>query len=222
VELLASLAFGILHGLEPDHLAAMSALAIRGAGASRRALVGLQFGLGHVAVLLVAGGAALGLQIAMPAGLERGAEIASGAILVALGIWVLASRHPRLYVHEHEHAHGDAKVHAHPHVHREGKEHDHGHLGLVLGGLFAVGGLRSVLLVGLPAVNAGSTERALLAVALFGVGIFASMTAAGLVLARAARYVCARGERPFRWGTIGVGILSVGVGTAWAVRSLPV
>lgn len=49
------LILGIRHAFDPDHLAAVSTIVTEGGGLKRAARVGLFWGLGHTATLLVAG-----------------------------------------------------------------------------------------------------------------------------------------------------------------------
>lgn len=218
MEILAAFAMGLAHGVEPDHLLVLSTLVARGAGAAQRALVGLRFGLGHVLVIAVAGGLALGLKIAIPPGFETGAEIAAGGALVLLGLVCLRGPWRALYVHAHPHRHGEV-THAHLHVHHTGEEHGHAHLTIALGGLFALGGLRSALLVGLPALGAGTPWRSAAAVLAFGAGIFASMSVAGLVLSRAMDLATRRAERIARWSPRVAAACAVALGLFWVLRS---
>lgn len=218
MEVAVTFVFGLLHGLEPDHLVAISAIAARGTGARLR--VGLEFGLGHVLVLGIGAALAVGMRVAIPPELEQGAEIASGATLVALGAWCLVARASTLVAHSHPHRHEGGGVHEHLHLHRLGAEHDHAHVGLVLGGLFAVGAVRSVVLVALPALHAGSTASAVAAVALFGLGIVLSMTGAGWLLDRLHGAVARRGSNPVAWARRATGLVALGVGVVWIVRSL--
>ena len=87
--LVLGLAQGVRHSLEPDHLAAVSALIGELRSVKRSAWLGALWGLGHsvsiaaVAVAVVAFGATL-----QPAA-ERLFTIAVGALLVALGVRAL-------------------------------------------------------------------------------------------------------------------------------------
>ena len=217
--LAAAFALGLAHGLEPDHLATVSVLVLRGAGARESALAGLRFGAAHVGVLLVAGAFAMLFNVVMTEEAAQAAEIVSGAVLFLLGLTCLFAPARADFIHAHVHVHGGSR-HVHLHVHRDGEHHGHSHLSFALGGLFAVGGARSVLLVGLPAMNAGSVEGAALAVGLFGLGIFLSMTLSGLVLARVARFLKGRGAPAFGWTRSVTGLLAASIGGIWLVRSL--
>ena len=128
--LLAALVLGARHATEPDHLTAVSTLALAGDEARRRPWrLGLAWGLGHGVTLV-----ALGLPVALagawlPDWLHRGAETLVGVLIVVLAVRLLV-RWRRGYFHVHAHRHGDS-WHVHPHFHetapREAHPPEHGH-----------------------------------------------------------------------------------------------
>jgi ABC-type nickel/cobalt efflux system permease component RcnA len=125
IALLVAVLLGLRHATDPDHLTAVSTLILTSArGGSRRAAVlGVAWGLGHAITLT-----ALGLPVvlwgdALPAAVERAAEVAVGVLIVVLAVRLLL-RWRRGYFHVHPHRHGDV-VHAHPHAHRHGLPHQH-------------------------------------------------------------------------------------------------
>lgn len=230
--LLALFAAGVLHGLGPDHLAAIAALVGRGAEArpSRRQLagVGLRFGLGHVATLMLLAGAAWALGRNLPEHWQRGLEQAGGIVLVFLGGWVLAELFRcGVSVHSHAHTHRHGVIeheHEHPHLHfgsREHGAHAHPHLAWLVGGLTGFSGARS-LLAALPVVVAGSPDSGSAGTALaralaFGAGIVVSMAAAGwLASAVATRW--ARTPAYARLIVGATGVLSAAIGFYWLAR----
>lgn len=215
MELLLALGLGLLHGVEPDHLAVVSLLTVRGGGLRESAQVGLRFALGHVVVLLVAAGLAVGLQITLTPEAQTVAEMVSGVVLALLGLWFLLAPPSGVEIHAHTHRHDGHPPHTHLHVHRDGEHHDHRHLSWALGGLFAVGGARTALLVAIPALSAGSPMLAMVAVALFGVGIIVSMSVAGYLMARFSRLL--RG-RQMGWISRGMGAVAMIIGVVWAIR----
>lgn len=79
------LLLGLRHAFEPDHLAAVSTLAVRQGGWRDAARLGAAWGAGHslsvgAAVLLL-----VLLDLRLPEALHRGAELLVAALLVALG-----------------------------------------------------------------------------------------------------------------------------------------
>ncbi len=174
---LAVLALGALHGLGPDHAAAVAALSLR-AGRMREALaIALRFALGHGAVFALSSVAARAVLAALPSGFERACEVLGGIALAVLGgVTLLGS----LGVHTH----GDAGLHRHAPAeptHRHGR----GALDAGLGAVFALSSARTLALSG-PWTGAGAGRSLLLALG-FAAGVLASMSAVALLLASASR-----------------------------------
>ena len=187
------LALGFLHGLGADHLMAIAALTLAtplGPVRYGRAFwLAVRFAVGH-ALLLGAGAAAVlffGWQI--PVRLEQTGEFVGGCLLILLGLaggWLAFTG--RVYAHAHAHEHGEhALFHSHWHLH-VGRQHSHRpavHTALpgVMGAVFAVSGLRALML-SLPLWNAEHRIGMLLfLVTLFALGILTSMSLFGIVLA---------------------------------------
>jgi nickel/cobalt transporter (NicO) family protein len=210
---LASLLLGALHALGPDHCVAVAALAARDARPRRIVGLAVRFGLGHLLVL-GAGFAALRLAAAAwPGWLDRLGEAAAAAALVAIGLSLLGEGlFARLGIHAHGHVHGGVE-HIHPHSHRSGGAHAHGHAsGLATGMLFAVGGLRA-LLVGLPAATAPGAW-ALAALGAFGLGVCGTMALYGLALSTvlprlAERRFARAGARLLGAAAVAVGVFQI-------------
>jgi ABC-type nickel/cobalt efflux system permease component RcnA len=223
VVLLALFAAGVLHGLGPDHLAAIAALVGRGAesgGGRRRELawLGLRFGMGHVTTLVLLAVVLWTLGRSLSDRWQAGLEQMGGAVLIFLGGWMLASvvrRKVIAHTHPHRHTHSTAD-HEHVHVHLSGRPHDahsHPHLATLVGGLLGFSGARA-LLVALPLVMAGSAGAVLTRVLAFGAGIVVSMTLAGWV-AGAAFAGVARRPAYVRLVVGATGVLSAALGLYW-------
>ena len=178
---------GVLHGIGPDHLAAITAF---GAAAGRdfRKVVffAIRFAMGHALVLGAAGIFAKFGSMMLPQRWEDGFDIATGALLGLTGLIVLAGLLTgRIKIHTHHHHH-DHSVHHHFHLHLfnarnhepEQHPHLHGSTALGLGALFAMGGARSLLLVA-PIALAHTIAESLLRVAVFCTGIIFSMVVYG-------------------------------------------
>lgn len=195
---LSVVALGFLHGLGADHLMAIATLS---AGASRDEphfvrtfAVALRFALGHALLLVFGTTLVLVLGWNIPVVIEQAGETLGGLVLIALGVTTLwAAWTRRVYVHRHQHVHEPGHVrHSHWHVHL-GREHRHvpdaGHPALpgLLGGVFAVSGLRALTLLA-PFESVGGSVLGLLGlVALFALGILISMSMFGILLARIMR-----------------------------------
>lgn len=222
--LLALFGAGVLHGLGPDHLAAIAALASRDTGrpVERRelALLGLRFGIGHVSTLILLAVTVWALGRSLPDGWQRGLEQLGGAVLIFLGGWILAEvwrRRILVHSHPHEHEHtGENEPHEHLHIHLHGRphgEHRHLHLATLLGGLMGFSGARA-LLIALPLMVAGSVASVTLRVLAFGAGIVLSMTLAGW-LAQSAFARVARRPGYARLVVALTGVLSTALGVYW-------
>ena len=183
--LLIALLVGLRHATDPDHLTAVSTLALgeeRG-GARRASALGLAWGLGHATTLVVIGLPVVLVDLALPDGVQRGLEAAVGVVIVALALRLLV-RWRRGYLHVHAHTH-DGMTHAHPHVHErahdaERHEHPHG-LGRTkraaygIGLLHGAGGSAGAAVLLLAATPGRAAAAAALVV--FALGTAASMAA---------------------------------------------
>jgi ABC-type nickel/cobalt efflux system permease component RcnA len=175
---------GILHGLGPDHLAAITAFgAVVGHDFRRVFYFSVRFAAGHAVVILAAALLAHFGRLAMPASWERGFDITAAAILLLTGIAMFAGLLTgRISLHSHTHHHGHGEHH-HVHAHLGDPvqhEHGHGRLAFLIGGLFALGGARGLLVI-IPVALAQTLTESLLRVAAFAFGIVVSMAAYGLV-----------------------------------------
>jgi nickel/cobalt exporter len=189
------LALGFLHGLGADHLMAIAALSLAtplGPARYARAFgLAVKFAVGHAVLLAVGSGLVLFFGWQIPVRFEQGGELVGGLLLIALGLivgWMALSG--RLYMHSHVHESGDQSAHRHWHLHW-GRQHSHRpsmHTVLpgLLGAVFAVSGLRALIL-SLPLWNAAGGANhfssLLFLVTIFAVGILMSMSLFGIVLA---------------------------------------
>ena len=156
------LALGFLHGLGADHLMAIAALSLAtplGPARYGRAFwLAVRFAVGHALLLSVAAAAVLFFGWQIPVRLEQAGEFVGGCLLILLGLvgcWLAFTgrvyAHTHAHAHAHEHAHGEhALFHSHWHLH-VGRQHSHlpaVHTALpgVMGAVFAVSGLRALIL----------------------------------------------------------------------------
>jgi hypothetical protein len=80
------LLLGIRHAADPDHLAAVSAIAARQGSRGRTAAVGLAWGLGHALVVVTAGALLVLLGQNVPGGVASAMEAGVGLVLIGLGV----------------------------------------------------------------------------------------------------------------------------------------
>jgi hypothetical protein len=213
---LSALSLGFLHGLGGDHLMAIAALAVRRSERSHVGVVrtAVGFACGHALLLGLGAVVAVSLGVVVPAALSAGAEKVGGALLVALGalgVWGLLSG--RAYGHIHR----DGTPPSRWHLHLRGAHPSGGHavspVPTALGAIFAVSGLRGLMLLqpfgegaqalGLPAL--------LLLILLFGIGILASMAIFGLLLARVLSIRTVERFGRTAAGLVAVGSIALGV-----------
>lgn len=214
---------GLRHALDADHIAAVSTFVSEEKQLWRSSLIGVFWGMGHTAALLVFGLIIAIFRLAVNPRLSQVLEFVVGLMLVFLGANVLLRliEAPTVHAHLHEH---DGVPHAHLHFHTAGSAHAHEHQVLRLGGRpFLVGivhGLAGTAALMLLVVSA--IPSLLLAVGyilIFGIGSIGGMMAISLLmtlpLALAARRM-AMVERGVR---LLAGLFSLGFGIflAWDV-----
>lgn len=214
-----ALLLGVLHSVEPDHLAAVSAFVVRRPG--RRAAVGygLRWAVGHGGIVLLAGTALVLLRIHVDGSVGLWLERGVGVSLILLGGWVLATART-LHAHYHEHDDGTAHVHLHAHPiapHEAGEPvpaeaHRHRHAATAIGALHGLAGTAPAVAL-IPLVRLDSVGMAAGYLAVFGLGTAAAMVLyamfAGVIADRAARRSAQLARFLARFagtGTIAVGI----------------
>ena len=213
---------GVVHGLGPDHLAAITAFgAVVGRDFRRLSFFALRFAGGHVVV--IAGAALLGHagRKALPERWERAFDLTGAGFLIITGVALLAglvSRRVALHAHDHEH-HGIGP-HQHFHAHfgnTEEHRHGHGQLAMVVGALFALGGVRSLLLI-VPVAMSGTVVVAGARIAAFALGIAVFMCAYGLLAGRVLSGATEKTRSPrgqvwaMRLASAGVGLFCIAAG----------
>jgi ABC-type nickel/cobalt efflux system permease component RcnA len=227
ISLLASLALGLRHASDPDHLAAVTTLiASEEHNRVRKAArMGLLWGLGHGTTLVLVGLPLVVVGRYLPEMVAQGAEVAIGIIIVALAVRLLMRWHQGVF-HAHAHTHrGGGETHRHLHSHADDSVHEHDHraplrtpfasygVGLVHG-VGGSGGLTLLLL------SSFFDEKAEAAGALL---IFAAGTAVSMaLLSTAFGLVIAGGPIGRNLGRVtpALGTLSMAFGTWYALGAL--
>jgi hypothetical protein len=194
------LLLGLRHALEPDHVAAVAALATRAPTGRDVLRVAASWGLGHALVILVVGTAVTAAHLQPPAWLRAHLEGLAGLVLVALGVDVLRR------LRQVRSAAGDTAALVRGAARRA----------LVVGGVHGLGGSAALLVAVAPAV--GSPAAVFLCLALFGAGSIAGMGVCSMAIflpLRAGRLArLASGVR------VTVGASSVALGTWLVLRPL--
>jgi nickel/cobalt transporter (NicO) family protein len=215
---LSALSLGFLHGLGGDHLMAIAALAVRRSGGSQTSVVrtAIGFACGHALVLGVGAVVAVALGVVMPVAVSAGAERVGGALLVALGaagVWGVLSG--RAYGHIHRDGTRPSRWHMHLGWAHPAGGHSASPVPAALGAIFAVSSLRALMLLQPfgEGAQALSLPALLFLVLLFGLGILASMSVFGLLLARVLSIRTV--ERFGRAAAVIVAVGSVALGAYW-------
>lgn len=216
---LVGVLLGMRHALEPDHLAAVTALASEQRSRKDSLALGAWWGLGHALTLLVVGGSLSLLGAQMPERLELAFEALVAAVIVVLGLRAVVKA-------LREGAEGPVHVHAHGallHTHAAPAAHLHVSrwtlatrplLVGVLHGLAGSGGLTALALV---QGTAGAGRLA--TIALFGAGSALGMALLTGLLGLPLQAV-ARSPVLARRVSLTAGLLSTAVGAWWGVSAL--
>lgn len=242
--LASSFWLGALHAATPGHGKTVAAAYLVGArGRVVDAVVlGIFVTLAHTGGIVAFGIlATLGSSALLPRQAEGYLSLATGLLVVCLGLWMLWSQRNRLpfgnrdtaLAGAHSHAGDEGHDHAphdhgpHEHEHRHGWGHTHSHsfepladqrpsLGLLLG-LGIAGGITpdpAALAVLLSALANGKLVVGLLTVLVFSLGFASVLVVVGLIAARAGRVVLDRAGRGswVGWVQLATSVLIVGVG----------
>lgn len=233
---------GMRHATDPDHVIAVTTIVSQQRSASRAALIGGFWGLGHTLTIFVVGSAIILFNLVIPPRLGLAMELSVGLMLILLGGWNLTSFLQSLppkqvsgadtVIHSHEHRHGEV-VHTHEHQHG----HAHPELDASVAQLDKKFGRRGVyqvlrpLLVGIVHGLAGSAAVTLLILAsirnprwaiaylvVFGVGTIAGMMVITMSIASTFRFFGNRFENLNRKFGLAAGLVSVCFGVFLAYQ----
>lgn len=228
VVLLVSLALGLRHASDPDHLAAVSTLIASEEDDMRirkATFMGFAWALGHGTTLILVGLPLVLLGRYLPERVGQAAEVAIGAIIVILAVRLLV-RWRRGAFHAHQHAHGDTEEHRHLHSHEVGTSHGHSHTGTarlrtplsaygvgLVHGVGGSGGLTLLLLSAIP-----DPSEAVTALLIFAVGTAVSMA----LLSTAFGYAMAAGPVARNFDRVApvLGVLAAAFGVWYALGAL--
>jgi hypothetical protein len=206
------------------------------------ALIGVFWGLGHMATVTLAGAILVALNLTLPAPLTTGLELLVAAMLVLLGVLRLRDAARGLgevgtghLAADHDHG-GAAAVHSHPHVHA-GHAHSHAHLhpsppltraiargrgglaarAIMVGAVHGLAGSAAIALLVLATLHSVASAVAYLLI--FGLGTITGMT----LLTAAMAYPVSLALR-LSWVrralALGAGAGSIAFGIFYAVRTL--
>jgi ABC-type nickel/cobalt efflux system permease component RcnA len=222
IAIISGLVAGAAHVLSgPDHLAAVAPLSVRPNEAPWR--IGLRWGLGHSAGVIVIGLLSLLLRELLPHELlSSWAERVVGIILIAIGIWGLRKAFRR-HVHTHQHTHDGAThdhihLHAHSHAHHPAApaptEHRHTHAAFAVGTLHGLAGSSHFLGI-LPALAFTRQVDAVSYLIAFGIGTVVSMAAFSSVIGLISQRLSFSGPRAYQTAMATCSIAALVVGVYW-------
>ncbi len=168
------LTLGFVHGLNPDHIFAISAFIFKQPDRKKAFFTAACFAAGHIATLFFVSLFLQGFYESLPAVYEQAAAVLSKALLVSLAFMLLLDLLPST-MHSHPHG-GASSAHLHFHFLPSGNR-DHHHLPLVFGGVLALSHIRLFLSVVI-LFHTTAAER-FLSPLCFGAGLFFSMILTG-------------------------------------------
>lgn len=171
--ILTAFTAGFAHALEPDHMAAVTTFVSRRPRPAQAVGFGLRWGVGHSAAILVLGAVLIALDLNVPDGVVRGLEFGVGAMLLALGLFLLWN-----VLHDRAHRLAGDAAHATDSAHGHG--HEHGRGSLWVGVAHGLAGTAPFVAV-LPVALVQSPWRAGAYLLLFGVGTTLAMALYALV-----------------------------------------
>jgi high-affinity nickel permease len=207
---------GMRHATDADHVVAVSTIVSRERTLRGTAPVGLAWGVGHTATILVVGGMMVIFGVVISPRMGLGMELFVALMLVALG--AISIR--RILREERLQARGAGHEHRHGATNAEPLGWLDASLGrlsasrvvrpLVVGVVHGLAGSAAVALLVLSTVRSATTAIAYLLV--FGVGTIAGMGLVTTALAAPLVLTTGRFERMHRFVGVASGLLSVGLG----------
>ncbi|MBC8029090.1 MAG: urease accessory protein UreH [Pyrinomonadaceae bacterium] len=121
------LIFGLKHATEVDHVVAVSTIVSQSRSLLRSAMVGVLWGAGHTAALLVTGAIVLSLRVTIPESISNWLEFCVALMILGLGasaLWRAVRKGREVHLHKHSH---DGVYHVHVHFHEATTRHGQGH-----------------------------------------------------------------------------------------------
>jgi ABC-type nickel/cobalt efflux system permease component RcnA len=209
--------FGLKHALDADHVVAVSTIVSERRSLLSSSLVGMLWGAGHTAALLVAGLGVLVLRLQIPERVALGMEFGVGIMLVVLGGNLLWKLWRGGTLHVHAHAHG-SRLHIHPHIHMPHEAevaHTH-HNWVAQGRPFVVGlvhgmaGSAALMLLVLSTIP--SPWLGVLYILVFGVGSIGGMLAMSAAISLPLVFTAQRFHRANALLRLTAGLASVTLG----------
>lgn len=217
------LLLGMEHALDADHVVAVSTIVSESRNLLRSLVIGIVWGIGHTATLLLVGLVVLFLGIAVPPWVALSAEFLVGLILILLGMQILW-RYKTKRIHVHYHDHGDG-MHIHFHAHDATDAHTHGHQEphirkpLLVGMVHGFAGSAALLVLVLSTIQSPLTG--VLYILTFGLGSIVGMLAVSALIGLPFLFTVGRFQRLHGGARVLAGLLSIGIGCSTMLQTLP-
>lgn len=219
-----ALAFGLglLHALDADHIAAVSALACERRSKRSAVYYSLLWSSGHSLTVLFFGSSVYLLDLAVPDSISLWAERLVGLVLIIIGalvLWEIRSRRLQLQVHKHE----DMPIHAHwqdstQDMSEGQKTSRHKHTPLLVGSIHGVAGSAPLLAL-LPFTAQQEPWQGMAYLLLFCLGVFTAMLSFGGVMEWLMRRFMQTASRVLRFTQLLIGSASILLG-AWVMHGV--
>jgi nickel/cobalt transporter (NicO) family protein len=236
----SAFAWGALHALSPGHGKTMVAGYLVGTRGRPKdaALLGLTVTITHTSAVFALGLITLAASAyVLPEDLYPWLGVASGAMVIAIGLWAIWTRLRRWRAMRVEHDHGHHHMHSHEgHSHAHGHTHSHAEAGapittrslIALGVSGGIVPCPSALVVLVAAISQHRLGLGLVLILAFSIGLAATLTAVGLAVLHGGRLIQRlRPERRLFGGRV-AGVLPalsatliVVAGTLITLRALP-
>jgi len=212
---------GLKHALEADHIVAVSTIVSERRRVGSASLVGIFWGLGHTASLLVAGLVVMALRTQIPERIALGMEFGVAMMLMILGGNTLRKLLTGVKFHLHQHTH-EGHTHFHPHFHEVERlevlhhaPHSHHPVGIgikpfLVGMVHGMAGSAVLMLLVLTTIP--SRLLGLLYIGIFGIGSLGGMLLMSLLISIPFILTAQRFERLNTALQAFAGLLSIGVG----------
>jgi ABC-type nickel/cobalt efflux system permease component RcnA len=237
IQLISGIVASSLHVVTgPDHLAAVTPLAIESKKKSWS--VGLFWGLGHIAGMLLIGVLFILFKEYIPIeAISEYSEQIVGIVLVGIGLWAIIKVFiKKTPAHKHPHYHTDPEphihIHAHPHAEQDDHDHPHSHqhkhdktvrqnnvAAFGVGTLHGFAGVSHLILL-LPTL-ALETHDAILYLSGFAAGTIAAMVLYAAILGFIGqRSSSMNNQKVFMAVRIIGGLIAIGIGIYWFLSTI--
>ncbi|HEY4307563.1 MAG TPA: hypothetical protein VGM82_24020 [Gemmatimonadaceae bacterium] len=171
---------GMRHATDPDHVVAVTTIVSRERRVSRAGGIGMLWGVGHTATILVVGGAILLFNVVIPPQIGLSMELSVALMLVVLGVLSLTRMTRSAAETSAENSAGDGSFDFHHHSLRP----------LAIGVVHGLAGSAAVALLVLATIHDPAWGVVYLAV--FGVGTIAGMVLITAAISVPFAYTCRR------------------------------